>query len=79
MAIIINQKPDGVSIQFDRGKWSGTSAYVIRDDAGAQINSSQIMGTSAITDKLGPTEFGGLSGALTDLGRTLAATSGKRR
>jgi hypothetical protein len=44
MAIIINQKPDGVSIGFDRGKWSGTSAYVIRDDAGAQIDSSQIMG-----------------------------------
>lgn len=68
MAIIINQKPDGVSIQFDRGKWSGTSAYVIRDDAGAQIDSSQIMGASGIITKLGPTEFGGGSGALSDLG-----------
>jgi hypothetical protein len=68
MAIIINQKPDGVSIGFDRGKWSGTSAYVIRDDAGAQIDSSQIMGTGGVIAKLGPTEFGGSSGALGDLG-----------
>lgn len=68
MAIVINQKPDGVSIGFDRGKFQGSSAYVIRDDAGAQINSSDIMGTAAIVSKLGPTEFGGGSGALTDLG-----------
>ena len=68
MAIIINQKPDGVSIGFDRGKWSGTSAYVIRDDAGAQINSSQIMSDSGIVTKLGPVEFSGGSGALSDLG-----------
>ena len=68
MAIVINQKPSGVSIGFDRGKWSGTAAYVITDDAGARINSSQILGTSAVANKLGPTEFGGSSGALSDLG-----------
>jgi len=68
MAVQIAQKPNGVSIGFDRGKWSGTSAYVITDDAGARINSSDILGTGTVAAKLGPTEFGGSSGALTDLG-----------
>lgn len=68
MAVQIAQKPNGVSIGFDRGKWSGTSAYVITDDAGAKINSSDIMNDATVQAKLGPTEFGGSSGALSDLG-----------
>lgn len=69
MAIVINQKPDGVRIGFDRGKFSGTSAYVILDDAGARINSSDIMGSTSVLAKLAPSDYyvGG-SGALTDLG-----------
>jgi hypothetical protein len=65
MAITIAQKPNGTSISFDRGKWQGSSAYVIRDDAGAQLNAGQIMEDTTVNAKLGPSDMGGSSGALT--------------
>lgn len=69
MAITIAQKPDGTSITFDRGKFQGTSAYVIRDDGGLRIDTSDIMGNSGVLAKLAPVDYyvGG-SGALSDLG-----------
>jgi hypothetical protein len=67
MAITIAQKPNGTSISFDRGSWQGTSAYVIRDDAGAQLNAGQIMEDSTVNAKLGPSGLGGSSGALGEL------------
>jgi len=67
MAITIAQKPNGTSISFDRGKWQGSSAYVIRDDAGAQLNAGQIMSDTNVNAKLGPSDMGGSSGALDEL------------
>jgi len=68
MAVVISQKPGGLVITFDRGKWSGTSTYVIVDDAGASMTPSDVWNAVVVQTKLGPTEFSGGSGALTDLG-----------
>jgi hypothetical protein len=67
MAITIAQKPNGTTVTFDRGKWQASSAYVIRDDAGAQLNAGQIMSESAVNNMLGPDDMGGNSGALKEL------------
>ena len=67
MAITIAQKPNGTSVSFDRGSWQASSAYVIRDDAGAQLNAGQIMENSDVNNKLGPLGLGGNSGALGEL------------
>jgi len=67
MAITIAQKPNGTSVSFDRGSWQASSAYVIRDDAGAQLNAGQIMEDSTVNAKLGPSGLGGSSGALGEL------------
>jgi hypothetical protein len=67
MAITIAQKPNGTSVSFDRGSWQASSAYVIRDDAGAQLNAGQIMENSDVNNMLGPLGLGGNSGALGEL------------
>lgn len=67
MAITISQKPNGTSVTFDRGKWQAVSAYVIRDDGGAQLNAGQIMFDTAVNNMLGPDDMGGNSGALKEL------------
>lgn len=67
MAITIAQKPNGTNISFDRGKFSGSSAYVISDTLGAQLDPGQIMQDTNVNAKLGPSDMGGSSGALAEL------------
>ena len=67
MAITIAQKPNGTTVTFDRGKWQASSAYVITDSAGAQLNAGQIMSDTTVNAKLGPSDMGGSSGALDEL------------
>jgi len=66
--IVISQRAGGTSIQFDRGKWSGSSTYVITDSTGAKLTSTQILSDSAVVSKLFPVEYGGTGGAITDQG-----------
>lgn len=66
--IVISQRAGGTSIQFDRGKWSGSSTYVITDSTGARLTSTQILSDSAVVSKLFPVEYGGTGGAITDQG-----------
>jgi len=66
--IVISQRAGGTSIQFDRGKWSGSSSYVITDSTGAKLTAAGILADSAVVAKLFPTEYGGSGGAITDQG-----------
>ena len=66
--IVISQRAGGTSIQFDRGKWSGSASYVITDSTGARLTSAQILSDSAVIAKLFPVEYGGSGGAITDQG-----------
>lgn len=66
--ISIAQRPGGTTIQFDRGKWSGSASYVIRDTTGAALTASTILADAAVVSKLFPVEYGGSGGAITDQG-----------
>jgi len=66
--IVISQRAGGTSIQFDRGKWSGSSSYVITDSTGAKLTAAGILADSAVVAKLFPIEYGGSGGAITDQG-----------
>jgi len=79
MAITIAQKPNGTSVTFDRGKWQASSAYVITDTAGAQLNAGQIMEDTNVNAKLGPSDMGGSSGALAELDGSGTYYSGRLR
>jgi len=79
MAITIDQKPNGTTVTFDRGKWQASSAYVIRDDDGAQLNAGQIMEDTNVNAKLGPSDMGGSSGALAELDGSGTYYSGRLR
>jgi len=68
MGINISQRAGGTTITFDRGKWSGSALYIIKDSDGASLTSSQILGNASVLNKLLPVEYGGTGGAITDQG-----------
>ena len=64
MPIVISQRAGGTTIQFDRGKWSGSASYVITDSAGAKLTAAGILADATVVAKLFPTEYGGSGGAM---------------
>lgn len=68
VTINIAQRAGGTTINFERGKWSGTAQYVITEAAAQALTASDILGSATVIAKLFPTEYGGSGGAITDQG-----------
>ena len=70
MPITVNiaQRAGGTTINFERGKWSGSAQYVITEAAAQALTASDILGSATVLAKLFPTEYGGSGGAITDQG-----------
>ena len=68
LTINIAQRTGGTTINFERGKWSGSAQYVITEAAGQALTASDILGNAGVIAKLFPTEYGGSGGAITDQG-----------
>lgn len=71
LTINIAQRAGGTTINFDRGKWSGTAQYVIKEAAGQKLTASDILSDTSVggvVSKLFPVEYGGSGGAITDQG-----------
>ena len=73
MPITVNiaQRAGGTTIQFDRGKWTGSSQYVITEAAGQALTSTDILSDTSVggvVSKLFPVEYGGSGGAISDQG-----------
>ena len=68
LTINIAQRAGGTTINFERGKWSGSAQYVITEAAAQALTASDILGNAGVIAKLFPTEYGGSGGAITDQG-----------
>ena len=68
VTINIAQRAGGTTINFERGKWSGSAQYVITEAAAQALTASDILGSATVIAKLFPTEYGGSGGAITDQG-----------
>ena len=71
VTINIAQRAGGTTIQFDRGKWTGSSQYVITEAAGQALTATDILSDTSVggvVSKLFPVEYGGSGGAISDQG-----------
>ena len=75
MSITIELAPNGVAVTYDRGKFTGSARYVVKDDAGARLTIQEIMNSATVQTKVYSTYDLGSSadGCITELGAYLGS------